>query len=150
MGTFDVSLLTIDDGVFEVKATAGDTHLGGSDFDNLLVQHLAQEFKRKNKLDMMDNKRSVRRLRTAAERAKRTLSSSSTATIEVDSLFEGIDFNTTLTRAKFENLSAHLFKKCFEPVEQVLNDAKIDKSMVHDVVLVGGTSRIPNFKNELK
>ena len=148
-GTFDVSLLTIDDGVFEVKATAGDTHLGGSDFDNLLVQHLAQEFKRKSKLDMMDNKRSVRRLRTAAERAKRTLSSSSTATIEVDSLFEGVDFNTTLTRAKFENLSAPLFKKCFEPVEQVLRDAKIDKSMVHDVVLVGGTSRIPKLQKML-
>ena len=148
-GTFDVSLLTIDDGIFEVKATAGDTHLGGSDFDNLLVQHFAQEFKRKHKLDMMDNKRAVRRLRTAAERAKRTLSSSSTATVEVDSLFEGVDFNTNLTRAKFENLSAPLFKKCFEPVEQVLRDAKIDKSMVHDVVLVGGTSRIPKLQKML-
>jgi heat shock protein 1/8 len=149
MGTFDVSLLTIDDGIFEVKATAGDTHLGGSDFDNLLVQHLAKEFKRKHKLDLMDNKRSVRRLRTAAERAKRTLSSSTTATIEVDSLYEGIDFNTTLSRAKFENISSSLFQKCFEPVEQVLRDAKIDKSEVHEIVLVGGTSRIPKLQKML-
>ena len=98
---------------------------------------------------MMDNKRSIRRLRTAAERAKRTLSSSSTATIEIDSLFDGVDFNTKISRAKFENLSTSLFQKCFEPIEQVLRDSKIDKSQVHDVVLVGGTSRIPKLQTML-
>ena len=142
-GTFDVSLLNIDDGVFEVKATAGDTHLGGSDFDNLLVQHFAQEFKRKHKVDLLENKKSVRRLRTAAERAKRTLSSSTTATVELDALFEGMDFHTTLTRAKFENLCGSLFKGCLEPVERVLRDSGIDKSNVDDIVLVGGSTRIP-------
>lgn len=148
-GTNDISLLTIDDGIFEVKATAGDTHLGGSDFDNLLVQHLAQEFKRKHKLDMMDNKRSVRRLRTAAERAKRTLSSSTSAVVEVDSLYEGIDFNTTVSRAKFENLCASVFRRILDPIDTVLRDAKMDKNQVHDIVLVGGSTRIPKIQSEL-
>jgi heat shock 70kDa protein 1/2/6/8 len=148
-GTFDVSVLTIDDGIFEVKATAGDTHLGGSDFDNLIVQHLSQEFNRKHKLDLTKNKRSVRRLRTAAERAKRTLSSSTNAIIELDSLFEGQDFNTTLSRAKFENLCNPLFQQCMAPVEQVLRDAELDKSQVHEVVLVGGSTRIPRVQKLL-
>ena len=148
-GTFDVSLLTIDDGLFEVKATAGDTHLGGSDFDNLIVQYLAQEFNKKNNVDMMTNKRSVRRLRTAAERAKRTLSSSTNANIEVDSLFDGIDFYTTLSRAKFENLCGDLFRQCLEPVDRVLRDAGMDKGQVHDLVLVGGSTRIPKVQKML-
>ena len=148
-GTFDVSLLTIDDGVFEVKATAGDTHLGGSDFDNLLVQHFAQEFKRKYHKDLLENKRAVRRLRTVAERAKRTLSSSSSATVEVDSLFEGIDFNTTISRAKFENICGTLFRQCLEPVERVLRDSGIDKGQVHEIVMVGGSTRIPKVQELL-
>ncbi|KAH3675413.1 hypothetical protein WICPIJ_009357 [Wickerhamomyces pijperi] len=145
-GTFDVSLLSIDDGVFEVKATAGDTHLGGEDFDNKLVDHLANEFKRKNKKDLTGNQRSLRRLRTAAERAKRTLSSSAQASIEVDSLFEGIDFYTSITRARFEELCADLFRSTLDPVERVLRDAKIDKSQVDEIVLVGGSTRIPKVQ----
>ncbi|KAH3676010.1 hypothetical protein WICMUC_002306 [Wickerhamomyces mucosus] len=145
-GTFDVSLLSIDEGVFEVKATAGDTHLGGEDFDNKLVDHLANEFKRKNKKDLTSNQRSLRRLRTAAERAKRTLSSSAQASIEVDSLFEGIDFYTSLTRARFEELCADLFRSTLEPVERVLRDSKLDKSQVDEIVLVGGSTRIPKIQ----
>jgi len=148
-GTFDVSLLTIDDGVFEVKATAGDTHLGGSDFDNLLVQHFAQEFKRKYHKDLLGDKRAIRRLRTVSERAKRTLSSSSSATVEVDSLYEGIDFNTTISRAKFENLCASLFRQCIEPVERVLRDSGIDKGQVDEIVMVGGSTRIPKVQEML-
>ena len=149
-GTFDVSLLTIEDGVFEVKATAGDTHLGGEDFDTRLVEHFADEFKKKNKQDLRDNKKSLRRLRTACERAKRTLSSSSTAAIECDSLFDGIDFNSTITRAKFENICDDLFRKTMKPVEQVLNDSKIPKNNVHEIVLVGGSTRIPKIQELLK
>ncbi|CAM9015900.1 hypothetical protein WICANDRAFT_50200 [Wickerhamomyces anomalus NRRL Y-366-8] len=145
-GTFDVSLLSIDDGIFEVKATAGDTHLGGEDFDNKLVDHLANEFKRKNKKDITGNQRSLRRLRTAAERAKRTLSSSAQASIEIDSLFEGIDFYTSITRARFEELCADLFRSTIDPVERVLKDAKLDKSQVHEIVLVGGSTRIPKVQ----
>lgn len=145
-GTFDVSVLSIDDGVFEVKATAGDTHLGGEDFDNRLVDFLANEFKRKNKKDITSNQRSLRRLRTAAERAKRTLSSSAQASIEIDSLFEGVDFYTSITRARFEELCAELFRSTLEPVERVLKDAKLDKSQVHEIVLVGGSTRIPKVQ----
>jgi L1 cell adhesion molecule like protein len=145
-GTFDVSLLSIDDGVFEVKATAGDTHLGGEDFDNKLVDFLANEFKRKNKKDITGNQRSLRRLRTAAERAKRTLSSSAQASIEIDSLFEGIDFYTSITRARFEELCAELFRSTLEPVEKVLKDSKLDKSQVDEIVLVGGSTRIPKVQ----
>ena len=148
-GTFDVSLLSIEDGIFEVKATAGDTHLGGEDFDNLLVNHFKDEFKRKHKLDMSINKKSMRRLKTACERAKRTLSSSSTATIELDSLFEGIDFFTSITRAKFEALCMNLFQKCLHPVQKVLTDAKMSKSQVDDIVLVGGSTRIPKVQSLL-
>ncbi|GAA5813967.1 Homospermidine synthase 1 [Mucor flavus] len=145
-GTFDVSLLTIEDGIFEVKATAGDTHLGGEDFDNRLVDHFMQEFKRKYKKDIAGNARAIRRLRTACERAKRTLSSSAQTTIEIDSLFEGVDFYTSLTRARFEELNQDLFRKTMEPVEKVLRDSKIDKSSVHDIVLVGGSTRIPKVQ----
>ena len=142
-GTFDVSLLSIEDGIFDVKATAGDTHLGGEDFDHRLVNHFVAEFKRKNKKDISGNQRSMRRLRTACERAKRTLSSSTQTSIEIDSLFEGIDFYTSITRARFEELCQDLFRATMDPVEKVLRDAKIDKSQIDDIVLVGGSTRIP-------
>merc|ERR1712017_15014 len=143
-GTFDVSLLSIEDGIFEVKATAGDTHLGGEDFDNRMVNYLVEEFKRKNRgKDPSANARALRRLRTACERAKRTLSSSTQAHIEIDSLYDGIDFNSTITRARFEDLNMDYFKKCMEPCEKVLRDAKISKAGVDEIVLVGGSTRIP-------
>lgn len=142
-GTFDVSLLTIDDGIFEVKATAGDTHLGGEDFDNRLVSWCVQEFKRKTKKDPTGNNRSLRRLRTACERAKRTLSASTETTIEVDSLFDGSDFMTKITRAKFEELCIDLFRSTIDPVDRVLRDSKMSKSSIHEIVLVGGSTRIP-------
>ncbi|KDE08083.1 heat shock protein HSS1 [Microbotryum lychnidis-dioicae p1A1 Lamole] len=145
-GTFDVSLLTIEEGIFEVKATAGDTHLGGEDFDNRLVTHFVAEFKRKNKKDLSSNARALRRLRTACERAKRTLSSAAQTTIEIDSLFEGIDFYTSITRARFEELCQDLFRGTMEPVEKVLRDSKIDKASVHEIVLVGGSTRIPKVQ----
>ncbi|XP_006772899.1 PREDICTED: heat shock 70 kDa protein 1-like [Myotis davidii] len=149
-GTFDVSILTIDDGIFEVKATAGDTHLGGEDFDNRLVNHFVEEFKRKHKKDISQNKRAVRRLRTACERAKRTLSSSTQASLEIDSLFEGIDFYTSITRARFEELCSDLFRGTLEPVEKALRDAKLDKAQIHDLVLVGGSTRIPKVQKLLQ
>ncbi|TYH80813.1 hypothetical protein ES332_D03G157600v1 [Gossypium tomentosum] len=149
-GTFDVSLLTIEEGIFEVKATAGDTHLGGEDFDNRMVNHFVQEFKRKNKKDISGNPRALRRLRTSCERAKRTLSSTTQTTVEIDSLYEGIDFYSTITRARFEELNMDLFRKCMEPVEKCLRDAKMDKSTVHDVVLVGGSTRIPKVQQLLQ
>ena len=149
-GTFDVSLLTLDDGVFEVKATAGDTHLGGEDFDNRMVEFFAQEFRRKARQDISSNPRALRRLRTACERAKRTLSSSTQAYLEIDSLSDGVDFNSTVTRARFEELNQDHFRKCMEPVEKVLRDAKMSKSQVHEVVLVGGSSRIPKIQENLQ
>lgn len=142
-GTFDVSLLTIDDGIFEVKATAGDTHLGGEDFDNRLVSWCVQEFKRKTKKDPTGNNRALRRLRTACERAKRTLSASTETTIEVDSLFDGLDFMTKITRAKFEELCIDLFRSTIDPVDRVLRDSKMSKSSINEIVLVGGSTRIP-------
>ncbi|KAJ6032454.1 hypothetical protein N7540_003186 [Penicillium herquei] len=145
-GTFDVSLLTIEEGIFEVKSTAGDTHLGGEDFDNRLVNHFVNEFKRKHKKDLTTNARALRRLRTACERAKRTLSSAAQTSIEIDSLFEGVDFYTSITRARFEELCQDLFRSTMEPVERVLRDAKIDKSSVHEIVLVGGSTRIPKIQ----
>jgi len=148
-GTFDVSLLSIDDGIFEVKATAGDTHLGGEDFDNRMVKHFQNEFKRKYKKDLSENKRALRRLRTACENLKKTLSASTQATLEVDSLFEGIDYTSTMTRARFEELCGDLFRKTFEPVEQVIKDSGISKSQIHEVVLVGGSTRIPRIQNQL-
>jgi len=148
-GTFDVSILSIDDGIFEVKATAGDTHLGGEDFDNRMVDHFVKEFQRKHKKDISTNKRALRRLRTACERAKRTLSASAQANIEIDSLFEGIDFYTSITRARFEELCSDLFRGTLDPVEKALRDAKLDKSGIHDVVLVGGSTRIPKIQKLL-
>ena len=148
-GTFDVSLLTIEDGIFEVKATAGDTHLGGEDFDSRLVRHFIEEFKRKNKKDISDNPRALRRLRTASEKAKRTLSSTAQTSVEIDSLYEGVDFYTSITRARFEELNADLFRKCMEPVEKVIKDAKMDKSTVDEIVLVGGSTRIPKIQQML-
>ena len=148
-GTFDCSVLTIDGGIFEVKSTAGDTHLGGEDFDNLMVQHFANEFKRKYKLDLIESKKSIRRLKTACERAKRTLSSGNTASIELDSLYEGIDFFTNISRAKFESLCIHLFQKSMEPVQKAIRDSKISKKDIHEVILVGGSTRIPRVQQLL-
>ena len=148
-GTFDVSLLSIDDGIFEVKATAGDTHLGGEDFDNIIMKYFIEEFKRKHKGDITENKRSLRRLKTACERAKRSLSSSSTASVELESLYDGIDFFTSITRARFESLCMNLFQKCITPVSKVLQDAGVSKNGVHDIVLVGGSTRIPKIQELL-
>ena len=149
-GTFDVSLLTIEEGLFEVRATAGDTHLGGEDFDNRMVNYFVQEFKRKHKMDISGNPRALERLRTACERAKRTLSSTAQTSIEIDSLYEGVDFYTTITRARFEDLNMNLFRKCMEPVDKCLRDSKIGKSSVQDVVLVGGSTRIPKVQQMLQ
>ena len=150
-GTFDVSILTIDDGsLFEVRSTAGDTHLGGEDIDNRMVSHFVEEFKRKYKKDLKGNSRALRRLRTACERAKRSLSSSTQANIEIDSLAEGIDFYSRITRAKFEELCNDLFRSCLEPVEKALRDAKLQKNQIHEVVLVGGSTRIPKVQQLLE
>jgi L1 cell adhesion molecule like protein len=146
-GTFDVSILTIDEGIFEVKATAGDTHLGGEDFDNRIVDWCLQDFKRKNRgTDLSSNQRALRRLRTQCERAKCTLSSSTQATIEIDSLFDGIDYSCTLTRARFEELCMDYFRNSMAPVEKCLRDSGIDKRKISDVVLVGGSTRIPKVQ----
>ncbi|GLT77987.1 hypothetical protein SLA2020_495390 [Shorea laevis] len=149
-GTTDVSLLTIDDGTFEVKAVAGDTHLGGEDFDNRMLKYFVEIFKRKHKEDISGNVKALRRLRTACERAKRILSSTAETTIEVDSLYNGIDFSSIITRARFAELNMDLFKKSIELVEKCLTDAKMDKSGVHDVVLIGGSSRIPKVQQLLQ
>jgi len=148
-GTFDVSLLTINDGMFEVKAVSGNSHLGGEDFDNRLVSFFVEEFKRKYKKDISTNSRAIRRLRSACERAKRTLSSATQASIEVDSLHDGIDFYTNITRARFEELNMDLFRSTLEPVEKVLRDAKASKQSIHEVVLVGGSTRIPKVQQLL-
>ena len=146
-GTHDVSLITIDEGVFEVKATAGDTHLGGEDFDSILVDWCVQDFERKNRgVTVKDNARALRRLRTACERAKRTLSTSTQANIEIDALAEGIDINMVITRAKFESLCDSAFKRTIAPLEQVLRDAKMSKDEVHEIVMVGGSTRIPKIR----
>ena len=147
-GTFDVSTLTIEDGIFEVKST--DTHLGGEDFDNRMVNHFIAEFKHKHKKDTSENKRAVRRLHTACERARCTLSSSTQASTETDSLYEGIDFYTSITRARFEELNADLFRDTLDPVEKALQDAKLDKSQIHDTVLVGGSTHIPKIQKLLQ
>ncbi|KAL6542699.1 70-kilodalton heat shock protein [Orobanche hederae] len=150
-GTFDVSLLTIEKGKkFVVKATSGDTHLGGEDFDNRMVKYLVQEFRRKHKIDIGENPRALRRLRTACERTKRTISSTCQASIEIDALFKGVDFQSTITRPKFEELNVDLFMKCIEPVENCLRDAKMDKNSIHDIVLVGGSTRIPKVQQLLQ
>ena len=149
-GTFDVSILAIEDGIFEVKSTAGDTHLGGEDFDQYMVDHFVKEFKRKHKKDITGNKRAMRRLRTSCERAKRTLSSSTQANVEIDSLFEGIDFYTSITRARFEEICGEKFRGTLTPVEKALKDAGLDKGGIHEVVLVGGSTRIPKIQKLLQ
>jgi len=150
-GTFDVALLTIEDGIFEVKATAGDTHLGGEDFDNRIVDYCIQDFKRKNRgKDLAGNQRAIRRLRTQCERAKRTLSSATQAVIEIDSLYEGIDYNCSLTRARFEELCMDYFRNSMGPVEKCMRDSGIDKRNVHEVVLVGGSTRIPKVQQMIQ
>ena len=149
-GTFDVSLLTLDGGFFEVKATAGDTHLGGEDFDNKIVEYCAADFYKKYKIDIKSNARALRRLRTQCEKAKRILSSSAQTSIEVDSLADSQDFSITLTRAKFEELCLSMFKDTIPPVEKVLKDSGISKNKVHEVVLVGGSTRIPKVVELLK
>lgn len=148
-GTHDVSLLTIDDGIFEVKATAGDTHLGGEDFDQLLTNHFVADFKRKHKKDPSGNLRSMRRLKTAVERAKRTLSSSATASVELESFYDGIDYFASVSRARFEEICGDVFRRAMAPVEKVLRDAKVSKGEIHDVVLVGGSTRIPKLQSLL-
>ncbi len=150
-GTFDVSVLSISDGsVFEVRSTAGDTHLGGEDFDNRLVDYFVAEFKRKYRKDVSKNQRALRRLRTACERAKRILSSSTEASVEIDALHEGVDFYSKITRARFEELCMDLFRSCLEPVEKALRDSKLDKRRIDEVVLVGGSTRIPRIQKLLQ
>jgi len=144
-GTFDVSVLSLEGGLFEVRATNGHTHLGGEDFDNRLVEYCAGEFKRKTSVDLKSNAKALRRVRAAAEKAKRALSSSTQATVDIDALMEGRDLNITITRAKFEELCMDLFKKCIPPLDNVLKDSKLSKSDVQDVVLVGGSTRIPKI-----
>jgi L1 cell adhesion molecule like protein len=148
-GTHDVTLLNIDDGIIEVKATAGDSHLGGEDIDNILVEHFAKEFLRKHKIDLTSNAKALKRLKAQAERVKRTLSSTTSSTVEIDSLYNGIDFNTTLTRARLDELCASVFGRTMAPVEKVLMDAKIDKGSVDEIVLVGGSTRIPKIQKML-
>tara|TARA_B110000211_G_scaffold213414_2_gene253910 strand:+ start:21115 stop:23052 length:1938 start_codon:yes stop_codon:yes gene_type:complete len=149
-GTFDVSILSLDEGIFEVAATAGDTHLGGEDFDSMMVKYFIKQFKRKFKgKDLSTNKRALRRLRTACEKAKRTLSTSMNAYIEIDALFDGIDFNSSISRAKFEEMNMALFRKTMLPVERVLKDAKLSKPEINEVVLVGGSTRIPKVQEML-
>jgi heat shock 70kDa protein 1/2/6/8 len=148
-GTFDVSLLTIDDGIFEVMATAGNTHLGGEDFDNRMVEYFVEEIKKKQRIDIKKNKRAMRKLRTACERAKRTLSTGTQAFIEIDGLAEGQDFSSTITRARFNDINMDYFRKCIEPVEKVLKDAKVSKNAVDKIVLVGGSTRIPKIQEML-
>lgn len=149
MGTHDVSVLQIEEGIFEVKSTSGNSHLGGEDFDNLMVDYCANEFRRKHRQDMTGNVRAMRRLKTACERAKRTLSSSNTAQIEIDSLHEGIDYNTTITRARFEDMCSTLFRATMAPVDDALKQAKLSKSSIDEVVLVGGSTRIPKIQSML-
>ena len=149
-GTFDVSSLVLDDGVFEVKATSGDTHLGGEDFDNLLVEWAAEEFQRKTRLNVRTNPRAMRRLRSAIERSKCVLSTAIQTSIEVDSLLDGNDFSVVLTRARFESLCDSLFRKCLVPVEKVIKDSGISKELIHEIVLVGGSSRIPRVQQLLQ
>jgi len=149
-GTFDLSLITVDDGIFEVKAVAGDGHLGGEDFDNRMVDFLTDDIKKRFKKDIKDNLKALRRIKTSCERAKRSLSSSTSSMIEIDSLFDGLDYSYQFSRAKFEDICGDLFRKTIEPVEKVLKDAKLSKSQVHEVILVGGSTRIPKIKDLLQ
>ena len=149
MGTFDVTVLTVEEGLFEVKATGGDAHLGGEDIDNRMVKFFADEFKRKYKKDLSENARAIKRLKQACERAKRTLSSSTTANIELDSLYDGIDFQSSITRARLDEMCMDLYRKCMDAVDKVLLDSGMSKSDIHDVVLVGGSTRIPKLQQLL-
>ncbi|KAL8157567.1 heat shock cognate 70 kDa protein-like [Apium graveolens] len=149
-GTFDVSLLKIERDKFEVLATAGDTHLGGEDFDNRMLNYFVEEFKRKHRKDITGNAKSLRRLRNECEKAKRILSQNATTTIDVDSLYEGIDYSTKITRARFDDLNLDLFRSCMDTVEKCVDDAEMDKSDIHDVVLVGGSTRIPKVQQLLQ
>lgn len=145
-GTFDVSILTIDSGVFEVKATNGNTHLGGEDFDNRMVKYCIDEFEKKNKKSISENPRALRRLKATCERAKLTLSSQAQVSIQVDSIVNGIDLNINMSRAKFEQINSDLFNNCIAPVENVINDSKLEKSSIDEIVLVGGSTRIPRIQ----
>jgi heat shock protein 5 len=149
-GTFDVSLLSIEDGIFEVLATAGDTHLGGEDFDQRVINYFAKAYNKKNNVDVTKDLKAMGKLKREAEKAKRTLSSQMSTRIEIEAFFEGNDFSETLTRAKFEELNMDLFKKTIKPVEQVLKDAKVQKGEVDDIVLVGGSTRIPKVQQMIK
>lgn len=149
-GTYDVSLLTLSDGVFEVKATNGNTHLGGADFDNVLVDHFVKEFNREHNMDISDNPRAIRRLRTACEKAKRDLSSMTCANIEIDSLYQGIDFFSKITRARFDELAMKLYKDTLRPLDNVVKDAGVDRRTVDEIILVGGSTRIPKFEHMLR
>ena len=149
-GTFDVSLLTIDNGVFEVLATAGDTHLGGEDFDQRIINYLAKQYNKKNDVDINKDLKTMGKLKREVEKAKRTLSSQMSTRIEIESFHQGKDFSETLTRAKFEELNMDLFKKTLKPVEQVLKDAKVKKNEINDIVLVGGSTRIPKVQAMLE
>jgi len=148
-GTFDLSVLTLDDGVFEVKATAGNGHLGGEDFDNALVSFCVEDFKKKHRVDLSKNARALRRLRTSCEKAKRALSSATQASVEVDSISDGLDFNTVITRAKFESMCDSFFKSTITPLDGLLQDAKLDKGQIHEIIMVGGSSRIPKIRQML-
>ena len=149
-GTFDVTALEISDGgLFEVLATNGDAHLGGEDFDNKLVEHFAKEFLRKHKKDIMTNSRALKRLKTACERVKRNLSSSTQSSIELDALLDGIDFNSAISRARFEELNMDFFRQCINTVDKVLTDSKLGKSDIDEVIMVGGSSRIPKVQSML-
>ena len=149
-GNCDVSILNMEEGILEVMSTAGDTHLGGEDFDQRMVDHFVNEFRRMHKKDIKESERAMRRLRTACEEAKRTLSASAKANIEINSLFDGIDLYTSITRAWFEELCCDLFKGTLKPVEKAMRDAKIDKSSINDIVLVGGSTRIPKIQQLLQ
>merc|ERR1712176_330849 len=149
-GTFDVSLLTIDNGVFEVIATSGDTHLGGEDFDNRVIQHLLKVFKRKHGSDPSKDKKAIQKLRREVERAKRSLSSQHQVRLEIEGLYDGVDFSETLTRARFEELCIDLFKKTLTPVQKVMDDSELKKSEIDEVVLVGGSTRIPKVQQLLE
>jgi len=149
LGTHDVSILTLDGGIFEVKATGGDTHLGGSDIDNLIVDYLCEDIKKRFKKDVKKNARALKRLNIAAEKAKKNLSSSTTTTVEVDSLMDGVDYTSSISRAKFEQLTEEVFQRTIKPIDRLLLDAKLSKSDIHEIVLVGGTTRIPRVQELL-
>lgn len=149
-GTFDVSLLTIDNGVFEVLATSGDTHLGGEDFDQRITEYLVSRFLKKHKVDIKADDRAFQKLKSEVEKAKRDLSSVQSVRIYIEGIVDGIDFDETLSRAKFEELCADIFKKTLKPVESVLSDAAMKKSEVDEIVLVGGSTRIPKIQSLLK